>query len=165
LPMSKYSVNIRKFAIGLLPFALRGNVKELLGVLMQPLRSLHNRFTTYRKDCLWRLSYNACVGSMQAMLNDRFYDKLHSAETYSPILIDDGESVPSVLVYPNAAHQPLMIGRVMLTSHTTWGTAPFVVKIPMAFYGDTDLLNAVEALVKQYKLSGTKYTIEYYEEE
>ena len=163
--MSKYSVNIRKFAIGLLPFALRGNVKELLGVVMQPVKSLHHRFTAYREDCLWRLSYNSCVGSMQAMLNDRFYDKLHSVDPYRPILINDGEAVPAILVYPDAEWQPLMIGCVMVTSHSSWGTAPFVVRIPIAFENNMDLRNAVEALVKQYKLSGTKYIIEYYQED
>ena len=29
-------INIRKFAIGLLPFSLRGNLKELADVLLKP---------------------------------------------------------------------------------------------------------------------------------
>lgn len=163
--MSKYSVNIRKFAIGLLPFSLRGNLKELADVLLKPVKALHHRFTMYRRNCLWRLSYNACVGSMQAMLNNRFYDILHSVSPYCPILINDGEAVPAILVYPDAEWQPLMIGCVSVTSHSSWGTAPFVVRIPMAFEGNTDLRNAVEKLVKQYKMTGTKYIIEYYQED
>ena len=163
--MSKYSVNIRNFATGLLPFSLRGNVKELLCVLLQPVRLLHFHFTMYRRESLWRLKYNCCVGSMQAMLNDRFADLLHSVDHYCPILIDDGESIQSILVYPDAEYQPLMVGCVMVTSYTSWGTAPFVVRIPVAFEDNIDLRNAVEALVRQYKLSGTKYTIEYYQED
>lgn len=160
--MSKYSVDLRKFAAELLPFALRGNVMALLRVLTHPARVLHHRFMEFRGGALWRLSYNACVGSMQAMLNDRFGDILAGVSPAREILVDDGQSVPSLMVYPEAEHAPLVLGCVMLTSHTAWGSVPFVVQIPDDFEDDTDLRNAVEALVRQYKLSGTNFTIVHY---
>lgn len=157
-----YSVNFRRFVNGLLPFALRGNVKELACVLSQPFRALHHRFTEYRQKCLWKLSYNACVGSMQAMLNDRFADELAVNAPGRIIMIEDGDAVPAVLVYPEAEHQPVMVGTVMLTSHATLGAVPFLVKIPEELEDNTDLYYAVEALVRQYRLLGTKYRIVYY---
>lgn len=158
-----YNVDLKKFATGLLPFSLRGSVKELQYALLHPVKALHHRFSVFREKSLWRMKYNACVGSMQAMLNDRFADILNSVSPALPILIGDGEAVPSVLVYPNNEQEPVMVGMVMLTSHRSWGAAPFVVRIPIAFEGDENLRNAVEKLVKQYKLEGTKYIIEYYQ--
>lgn len=158
-----YNVDLKKFATGLLPFSLRGSVKVLLYALLHPVKALHHRFSDVRGESLWRMKYNACVGSMQAMLNDRFADILNSVSPALPILIDEGDAVPSIMVYPNNEQTPLMVGWVMLTSHRIWSAAPFVVRIPIAFEGDENLRNAVEKLVKQYKLEGTKYIIEYYQ--
>ncbi len=160
--MSKYGVDLRKFATELLPFSLRGDTRELLRVLTHPARVLHHRFSDFRGRSLWKMKYCACVGSMQAMLNDRFADILASVSPARDILIDDGLSVASLMVFPEAEHDPLMLGCVMLTSHTAWGSVPFVVQIPDDFEDDADLRNAVNALVRQYRLSGTNYTIVYY---
>ena len=157
-----YNVDLKKFATGLLPFSLRGSVKELLYALLHPVKALHHRFSDFRGESLWKMKYNACVGSMQAMLNDRFADELAAHAPNRLILIEDGDAVPAVLVYPEAEHQPVMVGTVMLTSHTTWGAAPFLVKIPEELEGNSDLYHAVEALVRQYRLLGTKYRIVYY---
>lgn len=157
-----YNVDLKKLATGLLPFSLRGSVKELLYALLHPVKALHHRFSVFRGESLWRMKYNSCVGSMQAMLNDRFADILNSESQALQILIGDGEPVPTILVYPNEEQEPVMVGMVMLTSHRRWGAVPFVVRIPIEFEGDENLRNAVEKLVKQYKLAGTKYTVEYY---
>lgn len=157
-----FNVDWKKFATGLLPFTLRGSVKELLYALLHPVKALHHIFSDFREESLWRMKYNACVGSMQAMLNDRFADELAISAPNRIIMIEDGDAVPAVLVYPEAEHQPVMVGTVMLTSHTTWGAVPFLVKIPEELEGNTDLYYAVEALVRQYRLLGTKYRIVYY---
>lgn len=160
-----YNVNFKKFAKGLLPFSLRGNVASLVEVLTHPFRVLHHRFSDYRLRKLWFLRYNCTVGSMQAALNDYFADILQNYADGRPILIDDGDSVNGLLVYPEAEHLPILLGCVAVTSHTTWGTAPFLVKIPndledAAFIDD--MIKTVKRLVDIFKIAGTHYEIIFY---
>lgn len=163
-----YNTDAQNFATGLLPFSLRGSVKELLKVLASPFAVLYENFREFRKGTLHSLSYNACVGSMQAMLNDFCSGELGNLLPERPILVDEGEAVPSVMVYPEAEWKPLMVGWVILTSHRTWGAVPFVVRIPSElspsahYQNAANLYNKVERLVQQYKMAGTRYTIEYY---
>lgn len=162
-----YNTDPQNFATGLLPFSLRGSVKELLKVLVSPFTVLYNDFRNFRNGSLHSLRYNACVGSMQAMLNDFCSEYLVGLLPERKILVDEGEAVQSVMVYPEAEWEPLMVGWVILTSHRTWGAAPFVVRIPVErspinFQNAADLYNKVDRLVQQYKMAGTRYTIEYY---
>lgn len=155
-----YSVNWRRFAIGLLPLAMRGSVKELCSVLTEPVRVLHHRFTVLREDGTWRLDYNCCTGSLQAMLNDRYSDVLQ--QVGRPILIEDGAAVRELMVYRNSDYRPLMVGCHTVLSHTEWSAAPFLVKVPVELENNTNLILRIEAYVKQYKMAGTKYVIEFY---
>jgi len=160
--MGEYNVDFGKFIGGLLPQALRGTVRVWAGVLCQPFKSLYARFLQYREDKLWSLKYNAQAVSMEAMLNDRFRDVLEVDANGRRILVVDGQSVPSLLVYPENEHLPVVVGIVKITSAETWGAAPFLVKIPVETQGDQNMLNQVDSLVRRYKLLGTKHVIVYY---
>lgn len=157
-----YNVNLRRFANSLLPPVLRGDVKELLQVLMHPVKALLSRFADVRRDGVARLEYNGCVGSMQVLLNARFATLLESVVPVRPIVIEDGEAVPAILVYPAAVYEPVMVGNVLIRSHYEWSFAPFLVKIPQEFQSNVNFRNEVEAAVQQYKFAGTQYIITYY---
>lgn len=158
-----YNIFFKRFIVGLLPVALWGNVAELLFVLSKPFRNLHERFMMYRHNKLWQLGYNWTVGSMEAMLNDYYADILAANANGRRILIVAGVADTGVWIYPEAEHLPVELGFVMLTSHTQWGIAPFVVRIPNELDGDMDTLNGVNRWVNEYKIMGTKHIIEYYE--
>lgn len=163
-----YNVNIKRFSRSLLPISMRGDDSEqakvyhLMDVLTHPFRVLHNRFMAFRSKSSWNLNYNACVGSMQAMLNERFADVLSIRADGTPILVEDGNQVMPTIVYPNEEQNPLMIGVEMVTSSTVWGVTPFLVKIPSELEGDNDIKYAIVRMVNSHKFAGTQYSIIYY---
>lgn len=160
--MSEYNVDFGKFIGGLLPQALRGTVRTWTEVLCQPFKSLHHRFLQYRKDKLWALKYNAQTVSLEAMLNDCFHDTLAVHAPNRRIEVEDGNAIPSLFVYPDAEHLPVMVGFVTVTSSALWGAVPFEVRIPVELHGDQSVLDRTERLVQRYKLLGTKHVIVYY---
>ncbi len=162
--MGMYDVDFGKFVGGWLPGALRGTVRVLALVLTQPFRSLHHRFTQYRREKLRALRYDATAVRLEAMLNDYLHDELAALAGGRRILVEDGAAVRPCLVYPEAERQPVMVGMQMIHSCTAWGAVPFVVKIPAALDGNKDVRNRVDRLVQRYKLLGTRHTIEYYQD-
>lgn len=160
--MGIYDVNFRRFAGGWLPIALRGGVLEWVMVLIQPFRSLHARFMTYREMRLRALQYDATTVRIEAMLNYYLRDELAVFAPNERIIVEDGAAVQQCMVYPEAEHLPVMVGTVNITDSSLWGAVPFVVKIPAALQGNQDVWNRVDRLVRRYKLLGTKHTIEYY---
>ena len=157
-------MDIRKFAGGWLPGALRGTVREWALVLIQPFRSLHHRFMQYREEKLRALQYDATTVRLEAMLNDYLHDDLAVLANGGRILVEDGAAVQQCIVYPEQEPLPVMVGMQMIHSCTAWGAVPFVVKIPAALQGNRDVWNRVDRLVRRYKLLGTKHTIEYYQD-
>ena len=162
--MSEYDVDMKKFAGGWLPGALRGTVREWALVLIQPFRSLHHRFMQYREEKLRALQYDATTVRLEAMLNYYLHDELAELANGGRILVEDGAAVQQCIVYPEHEHLPVMVGMQIIHSCTAWGAAPFVVKIPAALQGNQDVKNRVDRLVRRYKLLGTRHTIEYYQD-
>lgn len=160
--MGLYDVSFGKFAGGWLPRALRGTVREWALVLIQPFKSLHHRFTQYRKEKLRALQYDATAVRLEAMLNDYLHDELAVLANNGRILVEDGAAVQQCIVYPEHEHLPVMVGMQIIHSHTAWGAVPFVVKIPAALQGNQDVWNRVDRLVQRYKLLGTRHDIVYY---
>ncbi len=158
----RYNVNFKHLVAGLLPYVLRGNVIELAYVLTHPFRVLHHRFCSHRAEKLYQLRYNCCVGSLQRMLNDYFADAIAIVANGSRILVDDREAVEETYVFPEAEHNPVMVGCVDIFPMQSWGYRPFVVRVPQVFEGDSDMLHRIIRLVNEYKLTGTSYTVEYY---
>lgn len=151
-----------KFIGGLLPQALRGTVRAWTETLCQPFKSLHHRFMQYRQEKLWVLKYNAQTVSLEAMLNDRFRDILAARANERRIIVEDGDAVPDLMVFPNNDWKPVMVGMVTVTSSSLWGAVPFEVRIPVELHGDQSVLDRTERLVQRYKLLGTRYVIVYY---
>lgn len=160
--MSEYDVDFGNFIGGWLPQALRGTVRAWAEVLCSPFKSLHHRFVQYRKEKLTALKYNAQAVSLEAMLNDYLRDELAVYASGRRVKVEDGNAIPSLLVYPELEHQPVMVGMVTVTSAALWGAVPFVVKIPVELQGDQDVQNRVDRLVRRYKLLGTRHDIVYY---
>lgn len=160
--MGMYDVDFGKFVGGWLPGALRGTVREWALVLIQPFKSLHHRFTHYRKEKLRALRYDATTVRLEAMLNYYLHDELAVLVDGRRILVEDGAAVQQCVVYPEAEHLPVMVGMQTIHSCTAWGAVPFVVKIPAALEGNNDVKNRVDGLVRRYKLLGTKHVIVYY---
>ena len=162
--MSEYDGDMKKFAGGWLPGALRGTVRVLALVLTQPFRSLHHRFTQYRREKLRALRYDATTVRLEAMLNYYLHDELAVLANGGRILVEDGAAVLPCVVYSYLERLPVMVGMQMIHSCTAWGAMPFVVKIPAALQGNQDVKNRVDRLVRRYKLLGTRHTIEYYQD-
>ncbi len=162
--MGLYDVNFVKFASGWLPGPLRGTVREWALVLIQPFRSLHHRFTQYRKEKLRALQYDATTVRLEAMLNDYLHDELAVLANGGRILVEDGAAVLPCVVYSELEHLPVMVGMQIIHSYTAWGAVPFVVKIPAVLQGNQDVWNRVDRLVRRYKLLGMRHTIEYYQD-
>ncbi len=162
--MGLYDVNFVEFASGWLPGPLRGTVREWALVLIQPFRSLHHRFTQYRKEKLRALQYDATTVRLEAMLNDYLHDELAVLANGGRILVEDGAAVLPCVVYSELEHLPVMVGMQIIHSYTAWGAVPFVVKIPAVLQGNQDVWNRVDRLVRRYKLLGTRHTIEYYQD-
>ena len=167
----EYDINFRKFAIGLLPQALRGIVtRTFIEVLAHPFQELHTVFSLYRAEKMWYMGYNWTADSMQAMLNDYFHESLSSGgfDPYpdnpanAPIQVVDGVEGNEVLVYPAASHLPVKLNPVVrLTLGITWGARPFIVRIPSAMDGHLDMVK-LHRLVHIFKLYGIGYSIEWY---
>ena len=160
--MDGYDVDFGKFIGGLLPQALRGTVRVWVEVLCHPFKCLHHRFMQYRQEKLWALKYNAQTASLEAMLNDRFRDILAARANERRIIVEDGDAVPALMVYPDNDWKPVMVGMVTVTSASLWGAVPFEVRIPVELRGDQSVLDRTERLVQRYKLLGTRYVIVYY---
>lgn len=164
--MEEYNINFGKFAKGLLPQALRGTtLLAFIEVLVRPFREIHTDFTLYREEKLWYLNYNCTAASLQEMLNDFFYDDIVGCELDpddQPIEVIDGVEGNEILVYPADNHLPVMLNPVVrLTLGITWGSRPFIVRIPDEMRGSIDE-ERVSRLVNIFKLYGTGYRIEYY---
>lgn len=160
----EYDINFRKFAIGLLPQALRGIVtRAFIEVLARPFKEIHIVFSLYRAEKLWYMGYNWTADSMQAMLNDFFADDIEDCgldPEMQPILVEDGVEGNEVLIYPAGRFLPVLTP-VRLTLGSTWGARPFTVRIPHEMEGEIDE-GVVKRLVNIFKLYGIGYRIEYY---
>ena len=71
--MSKYEVNIKRFALLLVPtFWRRPILATLAYAMVSPLGYLHTRFVLFRRDTVYRLTHNGQVCYLRAVLNDQF---------------------------------------------------------------------------------------------
>lgn len=71
--MSKYEVNIKRFALLLLPtFWRKPLLATLAYAMVSPLGYLHTRFVLFRRDTVYRLTHNGQVCYLRAVLNDQF---------------------------------------------------------------------------------------------
>lgn len=160
-----YNVNIKKFARSLLSFSMRGNVVRIVDVLTQPFRVLHFRLMDFRSKTSWKLEYNACVGKVQAMLNDRFADIVALLALGHSIQVEDGIAVSETIVFKKSdtVNGHIVVGSVVVTSHTQWGAVPFNVKIPIELQNNSSVCDSIERMVQKHKFAGTQYTITYYQ--
>lgn len=158
-----YNVNFKRLAIGMLPHSLRGTFRHFVAELAVPFSMLHHRLMEYRSGILQSLTYDGSVGGLERMLNDYFRDVLEVRAGGDRILVGDGVMEYGPLVYPEAEHLPVIVGVAKVMPIAEWGCVPFVVSIPDALDGDADIYDKVDRLVEQYKFTGTKHIIQYYE--
>jgi len=155
--MGKYDVNFIKLIKQSLPIALRGNLVEFIHVLIKPIRDVYFRFLTSKQENENKLSYNSQYPNLQRLLNDKFDD------IFRRIKIKDGEgSINELLTFPNEELKPLHLGQVIIYPSSQWGYDPFTVLVPQELE-NPDRENRIRRLLDNYKFSGTKYKVEYYE--
>jgi hypothetical protein len=153
--MGKYDLDFVKFIKHLLPVTLRGNLVELIYVLLKPIRDIYFRFLTQKEDTENKLSYNAQYPNLQRLLNDKIDPILRRIEVR-----DSGENIDALLIYPNEELKPIHLGQVLIYPSKMWGYNPFTVLVPQEL---DNRENRIKRLLDIYKFSGTKYKIVYYE--
>ena len=153
--MGKYDINFTKFIKQSLPVAVRKNLVELIYVLIAPIREVHFRFLIAKQEHENKLSYNAQYPNLQRLLNDKLDDVLRRIK-----IKDSAGNINELLIYPNAELKPLHLGQVIIYPSSLWGYRPFLVLVPVEL---SNFENKIKRLLDNYKLLGTKYTIEYYE--
>ena len=153
--MGKYDLDFVKLIKYVLPVSVRGNLVEFIYVLIIPIRVVYNRFLDLKNENENKLSYNAQYPNLQRLLNDKIDNILRRIK-----IKDSGESIDELLIYPNAELKPIHLGQVVIYPSSKWGYKPFTVLVPQSLDNQE---NKIKRLLDNYKFSGTKYKIEYYE--
>jgi hypothetical protein len=154
--MNKYSLHFTRLIQILLPISLRGKepLTAWLQVLIYPLRRVYNAFTASRQRHAEELGYNSQYPNLQRLLNDQFDCQIRRIQ-----VVDNAQSIPWRLIYPDAEHHPLMMGTVVIYPAASYGYQPFTVIVPLAVDFEIDNQKRMETLLNRYKFAGTKYII------
>jgi hypothetical protein len=153
--MGKYDLDFVKLIKDVLPIAVRGNLVEFIYVLIKPIRVIYFRFLDSKQENETKLSYNAQYPNLQRLLNDEI-----DPDSRGIKVMDSGESIEELLIYPNAELKPIHLGQVLIYPSSRWGYKPFTVLVPQDL---SDKESKIKRILDNYKFSGTKYNIEYYE--
>ena len=162
--MSKYEVNIKRFALLLLPtFWRKPLLATLAYAMVSPLGYLHTRFVLFRRDTVYRLTHNGQVCYLRALLNDKFdpIDRritiTETVENVGFITLRKREEDAEVLVPRRGS------GRILILNRRGYGGVSgydFWVNIPLALYDKLDITQ-VRAVVDAYKLASKRFSINY----
>ena len=150
--MSKYEVNIKRFALLLLPtFWRKPLLATLAYAMVSPLGYLHTRFVLFRRDTVYRLTHNGQVCYLRAVLNDQFDPierriTLHKREEEQAFLLPTRDT-----------------GRAFIINRRGFGGIngfDFWVNIPISLYDTVDA-SRLRAIVGTYKLASKRFSINY----
>lgn len=156
-----YSVDFNKLVVWLLPRPLRRvRMVAFLKAMVLPFISVYMNLMVFRKAKLYQLSITPQVCWLTRLLNDR-YDR-----TWRRIKIEDGVDKPPFYIYLNPELKPKYLRRsseAMPPKYIYTGgesgliADDFIVKIPIV---RSININELIALVKAYKLAGTKFKVQ-----
>ena len=162
--MSKYEVNIKRFALLLLPtFWRRPILATLVYAAVSPLGYLHTRFVLFRRDTVYRLTHNGQVCYLRALLNDKF-DPIDRRITITETV----ENVGFITLHKREEDAEVLVprrgsGRILILNRRGYGGVSgydFWVNIPLALYDKLDITQ-VRAVVDAYKLASKRFSINY----
>jgi hypothetical protein len=162
--MSVYDIKIKRFALLLLPTALR---KPLLAGLVQSAvqgcNVLYGEFMRWRNDRNYRLWHNGQVCYLRAVLNDTF------DQTGRRITVDDDAvGVQGMRLFTRDMDRQILVpvrstGRAIIINRRGYGGVSgydFWVSIPYALSGRIDETR-LAAVVSNYKLASKRWTVNY----
>ena len=130
--------------------------------LLSPIISNYNAFIQYRKDALYKVSFNGQIIYLEHILNDTF-DNINRgiyidnvADNRHDYFYNKVELKPNVYLYNLSEGGP----HLYLKNKAEYSNLyDFIVMVPTAVTFDN---NAMKALVNYYKLAGKRYTIQTY---
>lgn len=150
--MSKYDLNFRRLIVCMLPYSLRGNIVDLIEVMVRPLKRYYHQFLSFKEREETALTYNSQTPLLQKLLNDT----LETSGIYitdAPYHVIDG-------VWENAEYKPKEIGFWEIIGKSDIGYRGFYVYVPVAL---SDKKQIIAALVDRYKFAGTQCEIVFFE--
>lgn len=162
--MSKYEVNIKRFALLLLPTFWRKPILATLAYAMvSPLGYLHTRFVLFRRDTVYRLTHNGQVCYLRAVLNDQF-DPIERRIT----ITEEAASAGVLMLHKREEEQAFLLptrdtGRAFIINRRGFGGIngfDFWVNIPISLYDTVDVLR-LRAIVGTYKLASKRFSVNY----
>lgn len=162
--MSKYEVNIKRFALLLLPTFWRKPILAAFAYAMVwPLVGLHTRFILFRRDTVYRLTHNGQVCHLRAVLNDQF-DPIERRITIS----DEAASSGVLMLHMREQEQAFMLptresDKAFIVNRRGFDGVngfDFWVNIPISLYDAVDVFR-LRAIVGTYKLASKRFSINY----
>lgn len=158
--MKWYTININRLVELLLPRVLRkGVLTGLITSLIFPLNRLQSLFAAYRADVDYKLNHNSQVCFLQAVLNDRFDNVMRRIFIdAAPITTWDG------FLWDEETDRPIMLGTYLIQAEMFVGaeSLDIIVFIPSAIQLNENDNIKLDALIRNYKLAGKRYTIQEY---
>lgn len=158
---NRYSVNVGKLAVQLLPMCLRGGRKKaFVQAFVAPLRYLAEAFTDYRNATDYRLTHNSQVCYLRATLNDKFDPLLRGIQ-----IKDADRNLEGVIIHARRSISPVVLNpttSMILYRRNFGGSRSVAVKVvvPYRLRDRIDTYN-LAATINKYKLASMRYEIEY----
>lgn len=158
---NRYSVNVGKLAVQLLPMCLRGDrMKAFVKAMVEPLKDLIAAFTEFRGETDYRLTHNSQVCYLRAVLNDRFDPLLRGIQ-----IKDANRNLEGVIIHSRETESPVVLSpttRMILYRRNFGGSrsVAFRVGIPYRLHDRIDMYE-LAATINKYKLASLRYQITY----
>ncbi|WP_285470311.1 hypothetical protein [Weeksella virosa] len=147
-----YNVNFNRLVILLLPtFWRKPRMTAFLQIAITPLIKIHDQFKRdrladhYKIDHSWQKCY------LQKVLNDQF------DVSERRIRIVEGDLYDRKYIYTHGENKPLYLGVVYIRPSTDYADRGFDFTVDMG--GVSADVYDIEALVRFYKLEGTRFNI------
>jgi hypothetical protein len=159
-PSNSYSINFEKLAAWLTPAVWRKTkLGMLLNALVAPLTDLHSLFTRFRDAKLYQLKITPQVCYLTRLLNDRFdftarRIRIEDAQWHLPWFIFQEAELKPQAIFQESENKP----KALFTEGESGQTLlDFVVLVPLSLkFSEPEM----RALLDNYKLFGTQYTIQ-----
>lgn len=154
-----------RFAEEMLPPLLRSDVLlAFLRAMLRPLRSLLERFTSYREAVRIRLNTTGQTFSLEGALSEKYHlpaGVIYITDTDDKQLylyFTSERRTPVHLRLPKEPQDPLFLGYKNEGKHS----ADFIVHVPSFLRGEEE---EIRRLITYYKPAGRTYKIEFYDYE
>lgn len=159
--MNWLRIDYRRLAMHLLPERImQPKLIAILSSIMSQIALLHTLFISFRNDTDYKINHNSQVCYLQAVLNDNF-DYINRR-----IYITDADVEQwTQFLWKESEDKPIMLGTFLLNRESFIGadSIDFVVHIPVIMTLSADDLNRMNSLIRYFKLSSKRYTIQRYE--